>query len=137
MKSSSRSFCLLLLLLSLVGLLAASAQQLDTPRQNLTVAAQKAGTCPDAEEAKTNSGNCTEECQSDASCHGVEKCCRTGCGATCRIPNDKPGSCPQAIHGISALGLCKEECRKDSECRSTRKCCETGCGMWTCVLPRS
>uniref|UniRef100_A0A670IHQ2 WAP domain-containing protein n=1 Tax=Podarcis muralis TaxID=64176 RepID=A0A670IHQ2_PODMU len=80
-----------LLLVSLVGLLTASAHLIDTPGQNVTVAAEKAGTCPNAT-LGTARGNCTEECQSDASCAGTEKCCWTGCGASCRLPNGN--TCP-------------------------------------------
>nr|XP_028591504.1 waprin-Phi1-like [Podarcis muralis] len=99
-----------LLLVSLVGLLTASAHLIDTPGQNVTVAAEKAGTCPNAT-LGTARGNCTEECQSDASCAGTEKCCWTGCGASCRLPNDKPGFCPPdplSYHCWASAGISAE-----------------------------
>ncbi|KAK9405057.1 waprin-Phi1-like [Crotalus adamanteus] len=78
-----------LLLFSLVGLLVTCAQEPDTARQNTTAAAEKAGICPQAE-LETPNGNCTEECQSDASCEGNQKCCQTGCGTSCQIPDGIP-----------------------------------------------
>ncbi|XP_033009794.1 waprin-Phi1-like isoform X2 [Lacerta agilis] len=101
----------------------------------LAVAAEKAGTCPNATMV-TARGNCTEECQSDASCAGTEKCCWTGCRASCHLPNDKPGFCPPNPPIISLLGFCRDQCREDSDCPSNRKCCMSGCKKWNCVLPR-
>ncbi|XP_058032713.1 uncharacterized protein LOC131195101 [Ahaetulla prasina] len=75
-----------LLLFSLVGLLTTCAQEPDSAGQNTTEVAEKAGTCPQAELEVPN-GNCTEECQSDARCEGNQKCCRTGCGTSCQIPD--------------------------------------------------
>ncbi|XP_053250732.1 waprin-Phi1-like [Podarcis raffonei] len=135
MKTRNSSCFHHLLLVSLVGLLTASAHLTDTPGQNVTVAAEKAGTCPNAT-LMTARGNCTEECQSDASCAGTEKCCWTGCGASCRLPNDKPGFCPPDPPIISLLGICRDQCREDSDCPSNRKCCMSGCNKWNCVPPR-
>ncbi|XP_060133409.1 WAP four-disulfide core domain protein 2 isoform X1 [Zootoca vivipara] len=97
-------------------------------------AAVKGGTCPDTE-VQSASSNCTEECQSDASCEGVEKCCRTGCGASCHLPNDKPGTCPSLSIGISMLGACHNACEVDSNCPGDKKCCQNGCGKLACSTP--
>ncbi|KAG8131480.1 hypothetical protein E2320_009405 [Naja naja] len=56
---------------------------------SLPEVAEKAGICPQAGLERPN-GNCTEECQSDARCKGNQKCCRTGCGTSCRIPDGIP-----------------------------------------------
>uniref|UniRef100_A0A8C6Y5T9 WAP domain-containing protein n=1 Tax=Naja naja TaxID=35670 RepID=A0A8C6Y5T9_NAJNA len=76
-----------LLLFSLVGFLMTCVQEPGADGQNTTEVAEKAGICPQAGLERPN-GNCTEECQSDARCKGNQKCCRTGCGTSCRIPDD-------------------------------------------------
>ncbi|KAM6458060.1 waprin-Phi1-like [Liasis olivaceus] len=92
-----------LLLFSLVGLLSTCAQEPDTAGQNTTAVAEKPGTCPEAE-LETPSGNCTEECQTDASCEGSQKCCQAGCGTSCQIPN---APSDQDAPGFSWPGLCR------------------------------
>ncbi|XP_063154198.1 WAP four-disulfide core domain protein 3 [Candoia aspera] len=123
-----------LLLLSLVGLLSICAQEPDPAGWNTTAVAEKAGTCPNTE-LEMPSGNCTEECQSDASCEGNQKCCQTGCRTSCQIPNDKSGSCPVYPGPIQPLGLCRDTCGTDSHCPDNRKCCRNGCGNMTCAIP--
>uniref|UniRef100_A0A8D2KZ74 WAP four-disulfide core domain 2 n=1 Tax=Varanus komodoensis TaxID=61221 RepID=A0A8D2KZ74_VARKO len=98
------------------------------------VAPEQAGTCPPAEKEAAG-GNCTEECQSDAGCEKGQKCCRTGCGTSCRIPDDKPGSCPGDTNGISGLGFCRADCTRDSDCAADKKCCLNGCGKMACATP--
>nr|XP_056700464.1 waprin-Phi1-like [Euleptes europaea] len=119
------------LLLSLLGLLFFATQLPGTSGQNVT---EKAGTCPETQ-AVTTGGNCTEECQSDDSCKANQKCCPTGCGASCQVPDDKPGTCPKTVGAISPLGICQEKCSKDSDCRDTAKCCQNGCGKRSCLSP--
>uniref|UniRef100_A0AAU6NSY4 Waprin-Phi1-like protein transcript variant X1 n=1 Tax=Micrurus mipartitus TaxID=430902 RepID=A0AAU6NSY4_MICMP len=125
-----------LLLFSLVGLLVISAQETGADGQNTTAVAEKAGICPQAESESPN-GNCTEECQSDARCEGNQKCCRTGCGTSCRIPDGKAGSCPDMSMPIPPLGICRTLCQKDSDCPDVKKCCLNGCGFMTCTRPVS
>ncbi|XP_033009795.1 waprin-Phi1-like [Lacerta agilis] len=134
MKPRNSSCLHLFILVSLVGFLTASILRIEVLKQNITVAAVKGGTCPDTE-MESNSSNCTEECQSDASCEGVEKCCRTGCGASCHVPNDKPGTCPSLSIGISMLGACHNACEVDSNCPGDKKCCQNGCGKLACSTP--
>ncbi|XP_047994779.1 papilin-like isoform X3 [Leguminivora glycinivorella] len=43
----------------------------------------KPGTCP-AEQS--SSGSCHVECNDDADCRGVQKCCSSGCSRLCRAP---------------------------------------------------
>nr|A7X4K1.1 RecName: Full=Waprin-Phi1; Flags: Precursor [Philodryas olfersii]ABU68542.1 Waprin-Phi1 [Philodryas olfersii] len=124
-----------LLLFSLVGLLTTCAQEPDAAGQNTTAVAEKAGTCPQAE-LEMPDRNCTEACQSDAGCEENKKCCRTGCGTSCQIPDEKPGSCPNVDTPIPPLGLCKTTCSKDSDCSETKKCCKNGCGFMTCTTAR-
>ncbi|XP_060600708.1 papilin-like [Ruditapes philippinarum] len=59
----------------------------------------KTGECPVID--SDTFGICLEECQNDADCTGVQKCCNNGCGQTCvnplgydvcSLPKD-PGSC--------------------------------------------
>ncbi|XP_060119859.1 waprin-Phi1-like [Heteronotia binoei] len=119
------------LLLFFVGLLFFATQLPGTSGHNVT---EKAGTCP-KKEAVTPSGNCTEECQSDASCKENQKCCPAGCGMSCQVPDDKPGSCPKFTSGISSLGFCRNKCMKDSECEDDTKCCQNGCGKRSCLSP--
>ncbi|XP_015271645.1 PREDICTED: waprin-Phi1-like [Gekko japonicus] len=120
-----------LLLLSFVGLLFFAGQLPGTSGQNAT---EKAGTCPRTETV-TTSGNCTEECQSDAHCEENQKCCPAGCGTSCQVPDDKPGSCPKFAGGISSLGFCMDKCMKDSDCDDNAKCCQNGCGKRSCLSP--
>uniref|UniRef100_A0A098M207 Waprin n=1 Tax=Hypsiglena sp. JMG-2014 TaxID=1550645 RepID=A0A098M207_9SAUR len=124
-----------LLVFSLVGLLTACAQEPDAAGQSTTAVAEKAGTCPQAK-LEMPSGNCTEDCQSDVGCEENKKCCRTGCGTSCQIPDDKPGSCPNMDMPIRPLAPCKSTCKTDSDCESTDKCCENGCGFMTCTWAR-
>ncbi|XP_007443802.1 waprin-Phi1-like [Python bivittatus] len=125
-----------LLLFSLVGLLSTCAQEPDTAGRNTTAVAEKPGTCPKAE-LEPPSGNCTEECQTDASCEGSQKCCQTGCRTSCQIPNDKPGSCPVLSQPIPPLGVCRDTCKTDSNCEGNQKCCKNGCGNFGCAAPVS
>uniref|UniRef100_A0A8C5SHV4 WAP domain-containing protein n=1 Tax=Laticauda laticaudata TaxID=8630 RepID=A0A8C5SHV4_LATLA len=66
---------------------------------SLPEVAEKAGICPQAELERPN-GNCTEECQSDAHCEGNQKCCQTGCGTSCWIPDARFAGCH---HGVQEL----------------------------------
>ncbi|XP_020662660.3 waprin-Phi1 isoform X1 [Pogona vitticeps] len=134
-SNSSSSSCPLCLL-SLVGLLVFGTQLLSTSGQNATAATEKAGTCPGNTRGETKSGNCTEECQSDASCTENQKCCPTGCGMSCQVPDEKPGSCPSVmLGGIPQLGICLEMCQSDTQCKGTWKCCRNGCGKNICMEP--
>uniref|UniRef100_A0A8C0GET3 WAP domain-containing protein n=1 Tax=Chelonoidis abingdonii TaxID=106734 RepID=A0A8C0GET3_CHEAB len=45
---------------------------------------KKEGVCPDT---VVEAANCTEECQADSDCEENLKCCQTGCGWSCQIPN--------------------------------------------------
>ncbi|ETE59165.1 hypothetical protein L345_15106, partial [Ophiophagus hannah] len=124
-----------LLLFSLVGLLMTCAQEPAVTGQTTTEVAEKAGICPQAELERPN-GNCTEECQSDAHCEGNQKCCQTGCGTSCRIPDEKIGSCPDVSMPIPPLGICRTLCHTDSNCPDVQKCCKNGCGFMTCSTPQ-
>ncbi|KAG6930119.1 waprin-Phi1, partial [Chelydra serpentina] len=115
-------------LVLLVGLLGVWAELPSASGQNVT---KKEGVCPDAVEG----ANCTEQCQTDGDCEENLKCCQTGCGWACQMPNVKPGSCPVVSAGIPSLGLCKDQCKVDSHCPGTLKCCKSGCGKVTCVRP--
>ncbi|KAM3839424.1 waprin-Phi1-like isoform 1-T1 [Vipera latastei] len=123
-----------LLLFSLVGLLLTCAQEPDQAGQNTTAVAEKAGSCPQAE-LETPNGNCTEDCRSDASCEGNQKCCQRGCGTSCQIPDEKPGSCPNVNMPIPPLGVCRDLCKSDSNCANEMKCCKNGCGYMSCAIP--
>uniref|UniRef100_A0A8C6Y4W2 WAP domain-containing protein n=1 Tax=Naja naja TaxID=35670 RepID=A0A8C6Y4W2_NAJNA len=125
-----------LLLFSLVGFLMTCVQEPGADGQNTTEVAEKAGICPQAGLERPN-GNCTEECQSDARCKGNQKCCRTGCGTSCRIPDEKSGSCPDVSMPIPPLGICRTLCESDSGCPNIQKCCKNGCGFMTCATPVS
>uniref|UniRef100_A0A670ZLW5 WAP domain-containing protein n=1 Tax=Pseudonaja textilis TaxID=8673 RepID=A0A670ZLW5_PSETE len=103
---------------------------------SLPEAAEKAGVCPQAELERPD-GNCTEECQSDARCEGNQKCCRTGCGTSCRIPDEKAGSCPDVDMPIPPLGICRTTCQSDSNCPNIKKCCKNGCGFMSCSTPKA
>ena len=129
-----------LCLLSLVGLLVFCAQVLGTSGQNATVAADKAGRCPESTPVVVEAspgGNCTEECQSDASCPENQKCCPAGCGTSCQVPDEKPGSCPTIIMfgGLRPLGICQDRCKSDANCDGNWKCCKNGCGKNACMKP--
>ncbi|XP_045430870.1 WAP four-disulfide core domain protein 2 [Pipistrellus kuhlii] len=97
----------------------------------VTEAEEKAGVCPELKEEL----NCTQECSSDADCPDTSKCCRAGCAAVCRVPNEKPGSCPKVDSPLTPLGLCRDQCQVDSECPDQMKCCLNGCGKVSCVSP--
>uniref|UniRef100_A0A674IUG7 WAP four-disulfide core domain 2 n=1 Tax=Terrapene triunguis TaxID=2587831 RepID=A0A674IUG7_9SAUR len=93
---------------------------------------KKEGVCPDT---VVEAANCTEKCQADSDCEENLKCCQTGCGWSCQLPNVKPGSCPVVSGGIPLLGLCKNQCTMDSQCAGTMKCCINGCRKQACVRP--
>lgn len=57
------------------------------PGTSVTLAfpvSEKEGECPDT---VVEAANCTEECQTDSDCEENLKCCQTGCGWSCQIPN--------------------------------------------------
>ncbi|XP_077688601.1 WAP four-disulfide core domain protein 2-like [Eretmochelys imbricata] len=105
------------------------------PGTSVTLAfpvSEKEGVCPDT---VVEAANCTEECQTDSDCEENLKCCQTGCGWSCQIPNVKPGSCPVVPGGIPLLGLCRNQCKVDSQCPGIMKCCMNGCRKQACVRP--
>ncbi|KAJ6655540.1 hypothetical protein lerEdw1_005011 [Lerista edwardsae] len=121
-----------LLLLSLLGLLTLRTPRLVTSGQNVTAVA-RAGSCPETV-VVAQSGNCTEECQSDASCEEHQKCCPTSCGTSCQTPNDKPGLCPEVHPSMPQLSPCYDTCKADSDCPGSLKCCRNSCGNLSCSI---
>ena len=86
----------------------------------VVLTAGKPGTCPNVPEGVA--GGCVEECSSDDSCPGEEKCCSNGCGHTCRIPANL--TCPELIcdgsldckgnpYKLDESGCAKCECYED------------------------
>ncbi|CAM4546223.1 WAP four-disulfide core domain protein 2-like isoform X1 [Lepidochelys kempii] len=119
-------------ILLLVGLLALWTELPPTAGQRRPQPQEKEGVCPDT---VVEAANCTEECQTDSDCEENLKCCQTGCGWSCQIPNVKPGSCPVVPGGIPLLGLCRNQCKVDSQCPGIMKCCMNGCRKQACVRP--
>ncbi|XP_037771858.1 WAP four-disulfide core domain protein 2-like isoform X1 [Chelonia mydas] len=119
-------------ILLLVGLLALWAELPPAAGQRRPRPQEKEGECPDT---VVEAANCTEECQTDSDCEENLKCCQTGCGWSCQIPNVKPGSCPVVSGGIPLLGLCRNQCKMDSQCPGIMKCCMNGCRKQACVRP--
>ncbi|XP_074868088.1 waprin-Phi1-like [Carettochelys insculpta] len=115
--------------LLLLGLLAFWAQLPSASGQNVT---KKEGVCPSL---VLTMANCTEECQDDGDCEENLKCCPTGCGRSCQIPDEKPGQCPEVSGGIPMLGLCKDLCSSDTQCQGSLKCCRNGCRKLVCTEP--
>ncbi|CAM5152240.1 unnamed protein product [Eretmochelys imbricata] len=119
-------------ILLLVGLLALWTELSPAAGQRRPQPQEKEGVCPDT---VVEAANCTEECQTDSDCEENLKCCQTGCGWSCQIPNVKPGSCPVVPGGIPLLGLCRNQCKVDSQCPGIMKCCMNGCRKQACVRP--
>ncbi|XP_078000283.1 uncharacterized protein LOC144452853 isoform X2 [Glandiceps talaboti] len=97
----------------------------------------KPGNCPAVESGVV--GICIEDCESDNDCRGDMKCCSSGCGHICQLPeeevtvNEKPGECPAVEDG--GFGICLELCSNDGDCDGDEKCCSNGCGH-ACSKPQ-
>ncbi|NXU52344.1 WAP protein, partial [Turnix velox] len=92
---------------------------------------EKAGICPLAEGALTNTAPCGTPCTDDWQCPGAEKCCKTRCGQVCSAPEQgKPGECPRT-KPWRTLVPCSEpdSCTHDRDCPRQTKCCFAGCAM--------
>ncbi|KAK7480278.1 hypothetical protein BaRGS_00028446, partial [Batillaria attramentaria] len=46
----------------------------------------KPGSCPRGDFRQRTSFQCDDSCQADGDCPGNQKCCRSACGMTCRVP---------------------------------------------------
>uniref|UniRef100_A0A8C4W5T1 WAP domain-containing protein n=1 Tax=Gopherus evgoodei TaxID=1825980 RepID=A0A8C4W5T1_9SAUR len=98
------------------------------------VLAVKSGTCP-VITVWCQRFDPPDHCQSDSQCAGAEKCCDSGCGLGCVLPQlafrptmeprRKPGTCPVVT---CAMYNPPNRCHSDYQCPGFKKCCETFCG---------
>ncbi|XP_043214168.1 neurogenic locus notch homolog protein 2-like [Amphibalanus amphitrite] len=85
-------------------------------------AEEKPGLCPTAE----GQDRCGDFCDTDSDCLQSSKCCLTGCGRTCKPP-DEPGFCPAETASPNCL-FRKNECSSNFDCGKGQMCCDTSCG---------
>ncbi|CAG2224039.1 WFDC3 [Mytilus edulis] len=97
----------------------------------------KPGFCPPV--PKDSVGVCVDECSSDDTCPGEQKCCSNCCGHFCSVPTGgviprpvKPGFCPPVPK--DKYSVCVEYCSSDDTCPSEQKCCSNGWGHF-CSVP--
>ncbi|XP_038073085.1 uncharacterized protein LOC119741414 [Patiria miniata] len=91
----------------------------------------KPGQCPISDGGQL--GICVQECAVDFDCYGNQKCCKNGCGMTCRYPENigvpHAGLCPAVNSSEPAMCIDPPPCDIDQDCVSHEKCCFTGCSF--------
>ncbi|XP_026737207.1 waprin-Phi1-like [Trichoplusia ni] len=112
------SYCILLIMLSLLGL-------------------SHGGSCPPTLPVD----QCDAACGPNTECPEKQLCCPTACGgAMCVdamtdrhfVDLVKPGLCPEYPRGP---WICTHTCTSDSDCPRTLKCCPNRCGAQACQKP--
>ncbi|XP_020827158.1 LOW QUALITY PROTEIN: whey acidic protein-like [Phascolarctos cinereus] len=102
---------------------------------------EKAGYCPYFRQVSSDTADCKQMCNDDASCPQNLKCCQRGCSRLCiNTTQERDGMCPMATSSSSSSDeqwrnrLCNKTCRTDLDCDGEAKCCASSCGR-TCSMP--